>query len=395
MRHRLISAGTLYLSITLVGMTSDLAAKAQNVSDQAGQISQTEALLVAGKVAEAEKTAKLLVAQNPHLSVAYVLLGRVYDAEKRPEDAQSAYQQAIVQFQKANEQGDGSAELFLNMGSAYSHLQEFDKAKECYFQSIQLNSDNAAPYVRIGADYLTQNIPPQALAWLTRAVVIDPKDQEGLFLLATALVNGKYYETAQTYLEKYVVLRPDDAKGWLLLGDAYLNDEQPENGLKNYKSALALLPQLASAHYLVGYAYYQLNDLTDAEKYLRESLQIDPTLMEAHLWLAEIAYRQNQNDDALKQLQIIMDARPPSADTSHLLAKIYIRAKRYDEARKILLDALQKYPDDQRFHYLLATLYRNTGNTAEAEHELSIYEVAEKMRELRHKYVRHSFVYVQ
>ena len=162
MRHRLISAGTLYLSITLVGMTSDLAAKAQNVSDQAGQISQTEALLVAGKVAEAEKTAKLSVAQNPHLSVAYVLLGRVYDAEKRPEDAQSAYQQAIVQFQKANEQGDGSAELFLNMGSAYSHLQEFDKAKECYFQSIQLNSDNAAPYVRIGADYLTQNIPPQA-----------------------------------------------------------------------------------------------------------------------------------------------------------------------------------------------------------------------------------------
>ena len=62
---------------------------------------------------------------------------------------------------------------------------------------------------------------------------------------------------------------------------------------------------------------------------------------------------------------------------------------------EFLLDALEKYPDDQRFHYLLATLYRNTGNTAGAEHELNIYEVAEKMRELRHKYVRHSFVYVQ
>jgi tetratricopeptide (TPR) repeat protein len=354
LRHRFIAAGILYFSTILVGLTSDPAAKAQAASQKAKQISETETLLGAGKVAEAEKTARLLVAQNPQLSTAYVLLGRVYDAE-----------------------------------------QEFDKAKESYFQSIQLNSDDAAPYVRVGADYLAQNIPPQALAWLTRAVVIDPKDQEGLFLLATALVNGKYYETAQTYLEKYVALRPDDAKGWLLLGDAYMNDEQPENGLKNYKTALTLLPQLASAHYLVGYAYYQLNDLPNAEKYLRESLQIDPTLMEAHLWLADIAYRQNQNEDALKELQIIMAARPPSADTSHLLAKIYIRAKRYEEAKKILFDALQKYPDDQRFHYLLATLYRNTGNTAEAEHELSIYEVAEKMRELRHKYVRHSFVYVQ
>ncbi len=354
MRHRFIAAGILYVSTILVGLTSVPSANAQAASQKAKQISETETLLAAGKVAEAEKSARLLVAQNPQQSTAYILLGRVYDAE-----------------------------------------QEFDKAKESYFQSIQLNSDNAAPYVRVGADYLAQNIPPQALAWLTRAVVIDPKDQEGLFLLATALVNGKYYETAQTYLEKYVALRPDDAKGWLLLGDAYMNDEQPENGLKNYKSALALLPQLASAHYLVGYAYYQLNDLPNAEKYLRESLQIDPTLMEAHLWLADIAYRQNQTEDALKELQVIMSARPPSADTSHLLAKIYIRAKRYDEAKKILLDALEKYPDDQRFHYLLATLYRNTGNTAGAEHELNIYEVAEKMRELRHKYVRHSFVYVQ
>jgi tetratricopeptide (TPR) repeat protein len=392
--HRLISAGILSISI-LVGMASRLAMGAQKVSGQAAEMSQTEILLASGKVAEAEKAARSLVAQNPRSGAAYLLLGKVYDAEQRPEDAQLAYQQAIVQFQKANEQGDGSAELFLNMGSAYSHLQQFDKAKECYFQSIQLNSDRAAPYVRIGADYLTRNIPPQALAWLMRAVTIDPKEQEGMFLLATALVNGKYYETAQTYLEKYVVLRPDDAKGWLLLGDAYLNDEQPENGLKNYKSALTLLPQLASAHYLVGYAYYQLNDLANSAKYLNESLKIDPTLMEAHLWMADIAYRENQNDEALKQLQVIMAARPPSADTSHLLAKIYIRAKRYEEARKILLDALQTYPDDQRFHYLLALLYRNTGKTAEAEHELSIYEVAEKMRQLRHKYVRHSFVYVQ
>ena len=118
MRHRFIAAGILYFSTTLVGMTSEPVAKAQAASQKAKQISETETLLAAGKLAEAEKTARSLVAQNPQLSTAYILLGRVYDAE-----------------------------------------QEFDKAKESYFQSIQLNSDDATPYVRVGADYLAQNIP--------------------------------------------------------------------------------------------------------------------------------------------------------------------------------------------------------------------------------------------
>ena len=82
MRHRFIAAGILYISIILVGMTSDPSAKAQAASQKAKQISETETLLAAGKVAEAEKSARLLVAQNPQQSTAYILLGRVYNAEQ-------------------------------------------------------------------------------------------------------------------------------------------------------------------------------------------------------------------------------------------------------------------------------------------------------------------------
>lgn len=290
---------------------------------------------------------------------------------------------------------NSSADRVLAEGLAYSRLGEFDKAKESYFGSIDLNSRSAKPYLAIGADYLAQDKEPQALVWLARAVALDPTSQEALFLLSRALVNASYYETAQTYLKKYVLQQADDPKGWLLLGDAYLNDEQPENALKNYKNALRLVPQLADAHYLVGYTYYQLNDLANAKIYLNQALEINPALVNAHLRLADIAYRELKDQKARLHLQEAVATAGPLADSDYLFAKLDLREKRYDEAMTILQDSVKKYPQDQRFHYLLAQLYRNTGKMEDAKREVSVYETAEKMRELRHRYVRHSFVFAQ
>ncbi len=125
-------------------MTSDLAAKAQNVSDQAGQISQTEALLVAGKVAEAEKTARLLVAQNPHLSIAYVLLGRVYDVEQRPADAQSAYREAINLDPRSAVPHIALGNSLVKQGQAQLGAGEFQRAIDLEPQNLTALTSLAA-----------------------------------------------------------------------------------------------------------------------------------------------------------------------------------------------------------------------------------------------------------
>ena len=306
-----------------------------------------------------------------------------------------AYRQAAVEFENAAKEGPPVPELWLNLGQARSHLGEFGEAKANYFKAIELNPKDAAPYLRIGADYLAQNQSPHAIVWLMRAARMDPERPETLYLLGTALVNEQYYQTAQVYLGKYTALRAEDAKGWLLLGDAYLKDEQLEKALGSYQEALALVPGLASAHYLVGYTYYGLKDLASAKKYLLETLRLDPAYFEAHLRLAEISYRENQDGEAINHLQFILARRPQFAEANYDLAKVYIRQRRFDDAGRILMQIVQQFPHDPRYHYLLAQLYRETGKAEQAEGELKTYKVMDEMQSVQHRYIRHSFIYVE
>jgi tetratricopeptide (TPR) repeat protein len=348
----------------------------------------TAAYFSAGDSSRALVTAKSLSGSSAAVAPIHFSLGLLL-AENH------AYREAVAEFEKAAKDGPPAPELWLNLGQARSHLGKFGEARASYFKAIELNPEDAAPYVWIGADYLAQNQGPHAIVWLMRAAQMDAKRPETLYLLGTALVNEHYYETAQVYLGKYTALRAQDAKGWLLLGDSYLRDEQLEKALGSYQKALALVPGLASAHYLVGYTYYGLKDLASAKKYLLETLRLDPAYLEAHLRLAEINYRENQDNEAIKHLQFILASRPQFAEANYDLAKVYIRQHRFDEAGTILTQIVQQFSQEPRYHYLLAQLCRETGKSEQAEGELKAYKVMDEMQSVQHRYIRHSFIYVE
>ena len=306
-----------------------------------------------------------------------------------------AYSQAVTEFEKDVNGGIQSPEIFLNLGQAYSHLGQYEKAKESYFQAIEMNPDDASPYLRVGADYLARGKGPHATVWLMRALKLSPGQPQVLYLLGTALVNEKYYDTAHHYLDEYVKAAPQDPKGWALLGDAYMQDMQFEKALASYQETSKLLPNLASAQYLVGYSYFLLKKLQEAKEHLSKALEIDPSYIEPRLRLGEIAYMEDQDEEATKELGPILSMHPQNTEARFILAKIYTRQKRYDEAASLLLDIVQRQPDDPRFHYQLAELYRKTGKTKEAEEELNIYNRTQQEQEFRHKFIRHSYIYVE
>ena len=208
-------------------------------------------------------------------------------------------------------------------------------------------------------------------------------------------MNEKYYDTAHRYLEEYVKLRPGDAKGWALMGDGYLNDMQFEKALACYQKTLSLVPQLASPYYLVGYTNFMMKKLPAAREYLNEALNSDPSNVEAHLRLGEISYMENKDAEALKHLLAILFTHPQNAEARFTLAKVYLRQGRFSEANEMLSEIVQRYPDDPRFHYLLADLYRKTGRAKDAEQELSLYTTMQQKQEFQHRFIRHSYIYVE
>src|SRR5215472_1687931 len=139
----------------------------------------TAAYFSAGDSSKALVTAKSLSGSSAAVAPIHFSLGLLL-AENH------AYREAVAEFEKAAKEGPPAPEFWLNLGQARSHLGEFGEAKGSYFKAIELNPEDAAPYVWIGADYLAQNQGPHAIAWLMRAAQMDAERPETLYLLGTA-----------------------------------------------------------------------------------------------------------------------------------------------------------------------------------------------------------------
>jgi Flp pilus assembly protein TadD len=303
---------------------------------------------------------------------------------------------AVAEFQKVVAAGVESHELFLNLGFAFSHLKQFEMAKENYFKAIESDPGDAAPYLRVGVDYLAQKNQPLAIVWLMRANQISPRQPEILYLLGTALMEEKYYKTAQDYLREYLQERDQDPKGWALLGDAYLNDDmQYDQALDCYRHALALKPNLASANYLVGYAYYLVRNLPEAKRYLLKALELAPSYAEAHLRLAEVAYMGGNDKEVIRQLLPLSTNQMLGGQIPYVLAKSYVREKDDVKAENLLMDLTRRYPQDPRFHFLLAQLYQRLGKVEAAQEQMNLHKATDRDEKLRGKLAVNSYPTVQ
>jgi tetratricopeptide (TPR) repeat protein len=136
--------------------------------------------------------------ENPD---AHFRLGRLYQAEKRWEEAQYHYnialsfdpvfwsaQAAIVSLlEQKGETGKArlAAQIYMNqtassverslqLGQAFQDLQVGDYALECYEQALRLEPDSARIYKHIGSYYLARKDKARAEEYFRRSFNLDP-----------------------------------------------------------------------------------------------------------------------------------------------------------------------------------------------------------------------------
>ncbi len=361
-------------------------AKSLQPHDRNVLLELTKADFGCGKTGPALKTAAALtrLANLPepfHFSLGLVLAQN------------SAYEQAVPEFERIAGPGTSSVEVFLNLGLCYSRLHRYDRARNAYFQAIELNPQDSAAYYRLGADCLGEGRAPQAMAWLSRAVHLNPDYPDPLFLLGKTLVDEGYEVTAQEHLGRYVKFRPGDPKGWAVLGDAYQRDGQDNKAMACYQKTLELLPGVASSHYLVGYSYFRQKKFAEAKSYFQQTLRLDPSNADAHLRLGEMAFIENDNTEAERQFKTALAAEPGQIDAATGLVKIYLRANNGQSAEKLLQELTARSPNDPRFHYQLSQLWRKQGSAGRAQQEFVRFQQLQEKQQQDLRYLRHSSRY--
>lgn len=96
-----------------------------------------------GKKDESIQMLKTLVAKKPEMKESNKMLADLLLDEKK-------YKQAITIYVQAIKYDSNNAELYYNLGNAYSRMNEFSLAKECYKKTTEIDSANYNAFYRLG-----------------------------------------------------------------------------------------------------------------------------------------------------------------------------------------------------------------------------------------------------
>jgi tetratricopeptide (TPR) repeat protein len=174
--------------------------------------------ILLGDSIDADKWLTLSLQWNPTDSDGWYQLGRTKYSENR-------FTAAIAAFKKCLALDPRNIKAEENLGLSYAGLGDDPQAVSAYQAAIawQANAGNKdpEPYLALGALFLEQNRPKDAIPVLVQATQIAPSVSQGHESLGKAYVQTNDLPKAQIELEQAVKLSPDMARLHYILGQVY------------------------------------------------------------------------------------------------------------------------------------------------------------------------------
>jgi len=245
----------------------------------------------AGRLAEAERTYRQILAKDARHADSLHLLGMIAYQEGRSQaavelirkaidinknaasyhsnlgtilQAQGKLAEAAAAFERAVALNPGLAEAYINFGNVLQALGKLDQALACQERALTLKPDCAEACDNLGNVLQDQGKVDDAVPWHQRAVALKPNYAAGHGNLGNALQKQGQLDAAVACYERSLALKPDNADVIYNLGSALHARENLQEARACYERALTLKPDYAKASHNLGCLLYALGDVDQA-----------------------------------------------------------------------------------------------------------------------------------
>ncbi|MBV8653990.1 MAG: tetratricopeptide repeat protein, partial [Alphaproteobacteria bacterium] len=189
-----------------------------------------------------------------------------------------------------------------------------DEARAAFERLLASHPNNLGLIGNIGIIAWEQGDLADALHYLTRAVVLDPRNPLRLRHLGTVLLDAKTYELAAEAFRHAVALDPSDALAHHGLGSALRNLEKWDEADAVLRQALALAPALPDAHDELALVHIGRGEFAAAEERLAEALRLDPNAGTTWRNLGSLLMKCNRPGEAEEAFRRAVALVPDEAD---------------------------------------------------------------------------------
>lgn len=272
--------------------------------------------------------------------------------------------------------------------AALAH-RDFTRAKELGEEVLQASPQHATPqqmakaHLALGRALMKLNQDKQARHELEAAVDLDPDFEDGYALAVVCLDmdDGKCADRVFSEMEKSF---GDTAPLHLQFGRAYVQSDFPQKAVEEFSKTIAEDPHMPQAHYLLAAAYLassQSGSMKHAQEALKAELRVSPKDFLTYAALGHLAVTQHHYSEAKPYLKRAIALNPDSPDAYLYLGQMYYEMRRSAEAEDALRKAIAHTRDPsrnryqiQKAHYLLGRLLAKDGHHAEAQAEMQIVQ---------------------
>ncbi len=299
------------------------------------------ALFNAGRHAELENRAGLLLEQHPGSGFAWKVLGAALLIQKKD---------ALATLEKAARLLPDDVETQSNLGNALMAAGRLDDAVASFRRALAARPEYAEAHNNLGSAQRTLGQFDAAVASFRRALEIRPDFAVALANLGNALKDQGQPAAAVTALRRAIELRPDNANAHNSLGSALMATGQVDAAIASYRRALELNPDFAEAHHNLGIALYELGQPDAAIASYRQALRLQPDYANAHGNLGAALGDLGHLDEAVSCFRRALEIRPDHAETHNNLGNVLKDLGQLDAAVACYRRALELRPGNFEMH---------------------------------------------
>ena len=188
--------------------------------------------------------------------------------------------------------------IFINLGSIYSQMKDFDKAIMLFDESIKKFPKSLEAYTNLANVLVIKGKSDIAKKILNKAIELNPKYLRPYSDLAAIFVNERNFERAEFFLRKSLGINPKNINTLVNLACVLkdLGDSEQAEGFLRY--ALQINPKYDFALINLGAVLNELGKIDEGEQFLREALKLNPISPIALNNLGNILTKKNNNKAA-------------------------------------------------------------------------------------------------
>ncbi len=237
----------------------------------------------------------------------------------------------------------GDATSYSMLGSVYAAEQKFDDARAQFKLAATKDPKNPDPLMQIAQTYAQQDNIPMALQWNAKAIALDPKNVQALVFKAQLYARQHIDDQASAAFDDAIVAAPDDAaKVQILIQKAiyFVGEKKNSQAESIFLQGIAQYPKVPQIYVAYGDYFAGQKNLDKAKAEWQMALAIDNGDLDALSRLAQAALAQQRYSDAIGFLKQAV-AIQPDPQAFQALGAAYAHLHDYNSQKDACSKAFQ------------------------------------------------------